>query len=191
MASSLLTSLTSITSDAQVAAAIAAAVGGAQMEFVESWPGISPSWGIAAPTQNMVFLYRKRVAKAVTITNMKVFVGAENGDIDVGIYTSADNGVTFDRVAHSGPIAQAGSNAIQTLPLLASYQLLPNVDYWLAYATNGTGTTMRVSAGATAAQVAISNQLRSKSGAWSSGLPATLSSLTDGSTHLVWVWGGP
>lgn len=139
----------------------------------------TPAWAVNTLAANTVYLKRlPRIAVPKTITQIEYWVGTANGNVDAGYYTSTD-GSTFTRVASAGSTAAAGSGEWQALVLTAPLTRVPRVDYWIAFGTDSASlTTGRLSL--------VNNTIPGKGSraltkaAWSSGLPASLSSMTTG-----------
>lgn len=160
-------------------------VGIQQSNWIENTNPIDPSLAVAAPAANTAYLSLVRVSRAITVSKIVVEIGGASGNIDVGIYTSADES-TFDRVASSGTTAQAGTNALQTISLTAAYTLVPGVNYWFACAAdNAVGTVLRTSAAAANA-VAISAGNKAIAKATSFVLPTSLAAMSS-TTIVVWM----
>jgi hypothetical protein len=123
----------------------------------------------AAISANAIYCLRFRVQKPILVANAKIFFGATvAGNYDLGIYTS--DGTTWTLRAHTGDGAAAGASAISTRALLASYLLVPGVDYWAALGgTDATLTILRV--GIVSAVGAFNNDMIAKAAVYSSGLP--------------------
>lgn len=159
--------------------------GGGQFDFVQSYDPATANYAVNTVTQNTVSLMLVRVARPVTVTKIRVWIGTANGNIDVGVYTSAD-GSTFTRRASAGSTASAGTNAIQELTLTAAFTFVPGTDHWLAWGTDSATVT-------TARQNPVVNGINgdgnrsiSKASAWSSGLPLSLSSMSAGGA-MIWM----
>src|SRR5690349_5631390 len=116
------------TSSAEVTAAIAASIGGDQMDFIETCSPVGVS--TATDAANQATFHRIRVSKSITVSQMTIFVATASGNIDLGIYQS--DGTTLTRLASTGSTAVAGTNAIQTINLSASVTTQPGIDYYLA-----------------------------------------------------------
>jgi hypothetical protein len=129
---------------------------------------------VATTTQNAVFLYRFRVSQPLKLTKAAFCVGAANGNVDMGIYTSADL-VNFTRVASAGSTAAAGTNTTQGLTFTAPYVVVPGVDYFLAFATDSATITVAQAIAPLSAPAEYTKRGLRKLAAWSSGLPASIS----------------
>lgn len=146
-------------------------------------PGLSSSVGTVS--QNKVYVQKFCVGRPITVTVMRYLVGSANGNVDAGYYNSADGGATLTRLTSAGPTAASGSTAVQALTLLAPVTLSPGIDYWRAFGTDSASITLLRASGLQATFAALGNMLLEKSSAWSSGLPASLSSLSGSGTIIV------
>lgn len=149
----------------------------------------SPAAGIVA---NRVYLARlPRVVKPRLLSWMDVFVNVAAGNIAGALMTTDDPYETetealaaeFDRVAHSGEVAAAGSAVFQRLTFASPVWHVPNRDIWAAFGGTSGSFTTGTSATPAGSQVRQATSLM-KAGAYSSGIPATLSALADQSTIL-------
>jgi hypothetical protein len=165
--------------------------GGGQFPFVETYPSQDGTLAATNLTADSVYVARVRVMKQVTITNMHIYIGAALGNIDLGIYTGTLSG-GLTRVASTGSTAAAGASALQTIALTAAYTLQPGIDYWFAFGSTSGGATLTVARSAGVVALVLTSDTLAvtaiKAAAWSSGLPATLSSLT-ATSNTVWVRG--
>lgn len=157
---------------------------GQQMPWVETIPSyliVVPATAVA----NQVYATRVRVGRAVTVTTMTIYVGTASGNVDLGIYTSADNGVTLTRVGSTGSTAVAGASANQTISLTTPVTLLPGVDYYLAAAVDNGVASFGQFQTTVAPATALGNLTLTKTASFP--LPASLATLTAGATTLRWV----
>lgn len=90
---------------------------------------------------NSTYLAKVRFPRALRITTMSWYIGAAAGNIDAGLYTSPDGGVNLVRIASTGAVAAAGTNAVQSAALTTPVVVSPNTDYWIAIMPS-TGTTL-------------------------------------------------
>lgn len=98
---------------------------------------------------NNAFFVAFRVSEKITLASVAVLVGAAAGNMDGGLYSSDDAASpTLTRLASSGSVAAAGTNAQQTLAFstggVTSYECVPGVTYYLAIAADTT-TTLTIS----------------------------------------------
>lgn len=140
-------------------------------------------------TADSVYLSRIRVERPIRVTNMHIYIGAAAGNIDLGIYTGTLSG-GLTKVASTGSTAAAGSSALQTIALTAAYTLQPGIDYWFAFGSTSGSTTLTVARSAGVVALVLTTDTLAltaiKASAWSSGLPASLSSLS-ATSNTVWV----
>lgn len=97
----------------------------------------------AFPTANAAYGFRGRVSAPLAVSKIQYSVGAAAGNVDLGIYTSTDEGTTLTRIASTGSTAVSGSSTTQTINLTAAVTLAPGVDYWL-FITADTITTLTI-----------------------------------------------
>jgi hypothetical protein len=140
----------------------------------------------AALAANAVYLYRFRVADPIVVANAEVYNGATvAGNLALGIYTEI--GGTWTLVASTPDTAASGANAAQVIALSAPYRLIPGKDYYGALgATNNTYTILRGASSPSVALAAQKNQTLVKSGVYSSGLPATITTPA-ANTLIFWL----
>lgn len=144
----------------------------------------------AAAADLTVYLWRFRVAEAITVANASVFVaGTKAGHIDIGIYTLS--GSTWNLAAHTGDydIGTSGTiNVVNTIPFLAAYPLVPGTDYWVAFGGTGhtTLTILRGPSGPAAVAALFTNDSILKASVYSSGLPSQITS-PSGNTVPFWI----
>lgn len=155
--------------------------GGGQLPFWTSLPAhINSSTGTL--TANAVYLVRFRVFAPTTFPSFSLYVASASGNIDGGIYTRS--GTTYTRQNATGSTLASGSNAVQTIAFTTPLLAVPGVDYFAALGIdNGTATVARVSVNTNAS---FGDYSLVKTGAWSSGLPASISSPA-GSTVTPWL----
>lgn len=162
-----------------------------QFNFVETYPSQDGSLAATNLTADSVYLARVRVAKEITIGSMSIYVGAALGNVDLGIYTGTLTG-GLTKVASTGSTAAAGASAKQTINLTAPYTLQPGIDYWFAFGSTSGSTTLTVARTAGVVALVLTSDddavTAIKAAAWSSGLPASLSSLS-ATSNTVWVRG--
>ncbi|MCC6314207.1 MAG: DUF4082 domain-containing protein [Thermomicrobiales bacterium] len=148
-----------------------------------SWLGIPT--GTTALTANQAYLVRFRVAKPITVANIRVFVGsATSGNLDAGLYTL--NGTTWTRIASAGSTAAGTASTMQTLALTAAVTLVPGVDYWVAFAADNATVTILVTAislSGAGTMYSIDNMSLTKTASFP--LPATLTSLAGVATMVM------
>lgn len=114
--------------------------GGDQLDFVEPYPRTLVT-GASAATASAYF-FRFRVAKPLTLSKVTYYIGAASGNVDAGYYDSADGGVNLARLASAGSTAASGSNTTQQLTMTASIVVVPNKDYWIAFASDNATLTI-------------------------------------------------
>jgi hypothetical protein len=180
----------------QSAAQVTTAISASGVQFSDLIEPVIPLISVGATTTavgalaSAVFLYRFRVDRAITIANMKLWVaGTAAGNVALGIYT--ESGGTWTRVATTAETAAAGTNGIQTIALAtpASIALAPGTDYYAALggdASTGTLTILRGGSIVGAALAALGNRSLFKAGAYSSGLPTSITTPV-GSTTPYWI----
>lgn len=103
----------------------------------------------AVAVLNAAFFYKFRVEADVTVSTIQVEVGTAvpTGNIDVGIYDSADAGVTLTRLRSSGSTAISASAGVKAIALSASLALVTGKDYWMALAVDNATDTLNRYAG--------------------------------------------
>lgn len=107
--------------------------------------------GTGTVTGNRVYLRRFQVARPFLLSNIGVFVQSASGNLDVGVYSSTDNGENLTRVASAGSTAVAGTAALQTLPMTTPTWLIPGTDYFRGFVVdNGTAEFLRIAPGGAA-----------------------------------------
>lgn len=126
------------------------------------------------------YAYFVRVRSIPSIAALKVYIGTQSGNIDLGVYRSDDNGTTLVRLASLGSTGAGTGTSVQTGTLAVNP---PDDDCWLALAVdNGTVTLWR-----TGTNTAISaEQGGALMKASSFPLPASVSSLS-GSNYCPWI----
>lgn len=157
--------------------------GGDQFPFVETIP-FSVVSGNAAPGANFPAFYRKRVAKAITVSNITIYVATQVGNIDVGIYQS--DGTTLTKIASSGSTAVGSASAKQVVALTASVSLVPGVDYYFAVVADNTSSIGRTAALISTAIGAVDNMALTKALAFPLPATSTLASLS-GIASIFWM----
>lgn len=91
---------------------------------------------------NVAHLVKIRVPDEVPITTATYYLGVSNGNLDIGIYSSADGGTTLDRVTSTGSIAAGTATSLNTVAL--AFTPTYGEDYWVALVTDSaTFTTAR------------------------------------------------
>ncbi len=165
------------------------AVGQDEFGYVQTYYAQDGTLAATNLTADSVYLARVRVERAIRLTNMHIYIGAALGNIDLGIYTGTLSG-GLTRVASCGSTAASGSSALQTIALTAAYTLQPGTDYWFAFGSTSGSTTLTVARSAGAVALVLTSDTLAmtaiKASAWSSGLPASLSSLS-ATSNTVWV----
>lgn len=159
--------------------------GGADFDVIEPYAPIMFTTASANPGQNTVFLTKFRLGRAKTVTKIAYFVGAANGNVDAGVYRF--DGADYQLVGRSGSVAAAGTNTTQELTMLTPFDLAPGVDYWMAFATDSASLTVaRNNATGSLTIAAYNKRSIAKAAAWSTGLPATIST-PSGTSNIVWM----
>lgn len=173
-------------SAAQVDAAIAAAVGGAQFSFVETIPPGAATISFAS-VANIAVLILVRVDRPITVAKLRVRVQTQSGNLDLGIYSS--DGTTATRLGSMGSTAVAAAG-VQTCTLATPIVLSPGTDYYIALAVdNGTVTFYGGAAGASDIGI-IGNRLIHFTASFP--LPATLTLASAvSSNRQFWINGAP
>ena len=160
-------------------------IGGAQMEFVETCQPADGSVGSATLTASTAYLIRVRVARALTVSNIEIYVGGTSaGNVDAGIYSVDATYTTWTRMASAGSTAMGTANAIQTLALSGSVTLQPGVDYYLAFVTDSATAALLRNAGVGAVVCAHNRAVQKPS---TFPLPASLTSVARSSGTVPWV----
>lgn len=136
----------------------------------------------ASPVANQAYFARVRFPKQMLITAMKYGCASASGNVDMGIYDSADGGANLNRLASTGSTACAGTNAIQQVNLTASLMVYPGKDYWLAIAFDN--ATVTVARNSINSFVTLSENYRGIK-ATSFPLPTTIATLT-ATSSMVW-----
>lgn len=133
---------------------------------------------------NPVYLYKlPQVAVPFLVTRIGYCVGVAAGNVDAGLYTRS--GTTYTRVASSGSTAAAGSSVMQDLTMTTPYTINPGQELFVAFGTDSaTITLLRLSASVTA-WCADDNAMLVKTGAWSSGLPASIATPSGSVTAIA------
>lgn len=164
-------------------------IGPDQFDVIESYPSGDGSLAATNLTADAIYLTRVRVKKQITVTTMHIYIGAALGNIDLGIYTGTRTG-TLTRIGSTGSTAASGASALQSIALTAPVVLDPGVDYWFAFGSTSGSTTLTVARSASVVTlVLVSDTLAKtcfKASGWSSGLPATLTSLA-ATSNVVWL----
>lgn len=155
--------------------------GGGQFDFVEAFDIVGAA-AAASIVANQAYLHLFRVDRAVLVSKATYGVGTASGNVDLGIYTSADQ-ATFTRVASTGSTAASGSSTFQTISLTAAYQLVPFTDYWAVFAADNATITANRTGAITGGTFRGRSVI--KTTAWSSGLPTSITSVASGSA--VWI----
>jgi hypothetical protein len=146
--------------------------------FVRETARSDSSLATASVTAEAVHLSAIQFATDDLITSMTWGVGTNTGveQIDLGLYTF--DGTTYTRVAHTGVTTIVGTSgsSVQTINLTAPFTPMPGVTYYAAFAYTLNGGAS-ITAARTATHEGVSGWTKRglrKSGAWSSGLPATI-----------------
>lgn len=136
-----------------------------------------------SPAANDVLLAHFRLAQDFRVTKLGIYLGATAGNVDMGIATSADM-ATFTKVASTGSVAAGTANDLMETALTAPYTCLAGVNYWFMLGATSSSivflTTGMMSKIALAQKTSIY-----KAGAWSSGLPAAVTSVA-GNGFVPW-----
>lgn len=160
-----------------------------EFAFVQTYTAQDGTLAATNLTADSVYVARVKVERAIRVTNMHIYIGAAAGNIDLGIYTGTLSG-GLTKVASTGSTAAAGASALQTIALTAAYTLQPGVDYWFAFGSTSGSTTLTVARTAGVVALVLTSDTLAvtaiKAAAWSSGLPASLSSLS-ATSNTVWV----
>lgn len=122
-----------------------------------------------------------RVAVPVLITDIEYWCATADGNVDLGLLTTDDPvgtqaealAAVFDRVAHCGPVAAAGSGAWQRLPLTTPYQYNPNTDLWVSFGSSGAPTVSRLASSPQNLTIAQAIGVARTNG-YSSGIPVSI-----------------
>lgn len=157
----------------------------AQSNTIESLP-VSVATAAFTPTANQVYLKRFSVIGDVLITNLIYYVRVASGNVDLGIYENVSG--TLTRIAHTGSTAVAGTNAAQSIALLAPVTLVPGGDYFFALEAD-TGVTLSIDRSVVIAAVGgIANRAVSiAAGAFPLPTTITLASTAGSSTIVAMV----
>lgn len=157
-----------------------------QMNFVETVDARLIG-GVSAGSANAAYLARVRVSKTIDVSTIRVYVGTQSGNLDVGIYVD-NGGTTYDRIASSGSTACGTGSAVQALSLTAAVTLSPGMDYWFACARDNTTATLLRAGPGIAAVAALHNTVIAF--ATSFPLPTTLTKASaSGDTPTIWMRG--
>jgi hypothetical protein len=168
--------------DASLTLATAALLNG----YVEN----SPFYAInaaAALTANSAFFCKFRVPYPVTVTTVYWWQGSNNtGNVDIGIYTSADNGVTMSKqiTTGSGACASVSTFGSRVLGSPGSFTLLPNVDYWSGIEPDSSASTW--GKGLLSAAIGVVDQRSVSVAVGSFPLPTSATPST-GASGPVWI----
>lgn len=112
-----------------------------QFPWVETVPAYAVL-GSSAPGANFLLVHRiTRLSEPLGVSQVKLEVATQNGNVDVGVYSS--DGSTLTKLGSSGSTAVGSANAVQTIALSASITLQPGVDYYLALIVDGTAAFAR------------------------------------------------
>jgi hypothetical protein len=170
-----------------VAAAIAAAVGLGQLPYLQTCDPGDPGFGNSALTADTVYLRCVgRCAEPITITNFKINVATNAGNVDIALWSYDDVG-TFTKVGSTGVIAPGGTG-IRTLAATAPFETPTGVTLALSVvATDGALqlTRVTVSIGTIGA---IANQIVSKASV-GAPLPSTLATFS-AAAFMPYIWAG-
>ena len=137
----------------------------------------------AAAVANIVYLQRlERVSAPMTITRGAYLWSsiATNAAIalmtaDRDVITEADaTAATYTAVANSTPVAASAANAYNSITFTAPYLLLPGVDLWVAIGFDAAAVVGRTAA--LSGISLIAGLSVAKAAAYSSGIPASISS---------------
>lgn len=156
--------------------------GGAQLDVVWTWDPRLGGSSSAALTTNSGYFSRFRVAGPIVVSKASIVVVSAAGNIDLGLYTSADGGANLSRIASTGSTAVTGTNAVQTIDITAAVTLQPFTDYWAASVCDGAAQLLRTAPG-NASVGGIKNIQRIKASV-NVPLPATVNGLSDTGTML-------
>ena len=158
-------------------------VGGNQFDFVETFPaGLFNA--LTVLSANAAYLTLVRVARPIVVTQITYGLGTASGNVDLGIYDSADGGTTLTRLGSTGSTAATGTNTTQTIALTAAVTLVPGKDYWLAFAVDNATLTPYRGANQTAPSIGGIG-VRSVAKATAFPLPTSITGHSGGST--VWM----
>lgn len=139
----------------------------------------------AAVSANAVYLLRGRldVSKVLSSMSVDIFTTAV-GNIDLGWYLIS--GSNYVRQDHAGPTAIGGSTTVQTIAQILARPVPAGVDFWLGV---GSDTNPTIARFVSIARInAIGAKCVSIAGAYSSGLPSTISiASTAGSALSPWL----
>lgn len=153
---------------------------------LDPWEPI-PRWICTTSTnagQNTAYFQRIRFTHATAITSVKYAVaGTSAGNVDIGLYTSADNGVNLTRVASTGSTAAGSANTVASINL--SYTPTLGTDYWMAFATDSATLTVFRNAATSSTGLFIFGQYRMNK-ASSFPLPSTATSFGE-SAGMHWI----
>lgn len=87
-----------------------------------------------------------RVAVPFPATAMEYLCVAAAGNVDLGIFSTADF-TNFTMLSHTGATLAAGTSAVQSINLLATLNLVPGVDYFASIVGNNAALTIARIAG--------------------------------------------
>jgi len=129
-------------SRAQVDTTVAAAVGGGVLPYHEVNGKSTINTLAAWPAANTGYGWRFRLGRRTRVDAILFPVGVTSGNVDAGLYTSADVGVTQTRIASSGSVAAGAANTSQALTLTAPVWLEAGTDYWVWFAVDNITLTL-------------------------------------------------
>lgn len=179
---------TAVTAEATARTAAIAAADDA-FPFLETIDArLIPSAAVIAANTLVAFRLRSHPTVTATLTQVSIYIGTANGNVDVGLYAS--DGTTLTEVASTGSTATAGTNAVQTIPLASSVLPVLGQDYYALLISDSATLTLGRYVGVPGInlidKVAVTKAVTY---ATDSGLPAsaTLASLTTGIGNTTWI----
>lgn len=153
-------------------------VGGGQRPFIPAYDTWLANVAAAAIAANTAYLWSFRVTDAIPLSGLTVNIGASAGNVDAGLYTSTDDGVTLTRLVSNGGIASPGTGWQRIT--YASTWAVPGVDYWMAFA--GSSASLTLLRGANPSATTSARHARHVTKGTSYPLPATITGWSGGVT---------
>lgn len=109
-------------------------------DTVETYPRAMVTAG-AVTTANQMYIAKVRFPRALTVSAMLIYVTVTGNNVDLGIYDCATAGLhdassTLRWLGSTGSTAVGAANAVQSIALTASVNVVTGKDYWLALAAD-------------------------------------------------------